>query len=80
MQSVLRWGLWIVSAIAFLGAGAIFTSSQPVQSLCRTNCWFNDFLFVLFGEIGGKIGLSICWLIAAITLMALAYRIRTKPR
>jgi hypothetical protein len=78
MQSVLRWGLWVLSVIALLGAGVIFTSSQPVQSLCRTSCWFNDLLFVLFGELGGKIGLSVSWLAAAVILAALAYRIKTK--
>jgi len=80
MQSVLRWGLWLVSFVAFLGAGAIFTSSQSVQSLCRTSCWLNDLLFVLFGEAGGKIGLSIGWLMAAVILAILAYRMQTKPR
>ena len=78
MQSVLRLGLWVLSVIALLGAGVIFTSSQPVQSLCRTSCWFNDLLFVLFGEVGGKIGLSIGWLTVAVILAALAYRIKTK--
>lgn len=79
MQGILKWGLWLVSFIALLGAGAILASPQPVRSLCRTSCWFNDLLFVLFGEGGGKLGLAMGWLGAAILLAVLAYRMRSKP-
>ena len=76
MRGILRWGFWVLAAIALLGAAGILASTQSVRSLCRTSCWLNDLLFVFLGNAGGKVGLAMVWLATSVVVGFCAYRLR----
>lgn len=55
----------------------ILVSDTPLRQLCRTDCWLNEILFVMFGETRGKQALAILWCLVATLLAALALRMST---
>lgn len=75
-SSIIQVGVVVLVVIAAVGGTAILVSDTPLRRLCRTDCWLNDLLFGMFGELRGKQMLALLWYVAAVLLAILALRIR----
>jgi len=74
----LRAGIYAAALIGVLGGLSILGSDQPLRSICRTSCWLNDLLSIIFGERAGKLALSGLWFAASLWLVGLARKLSKK--
>lgn len=74
----LRIGIYAAALIGMLGGLSVLVSDQPLRSICRTSCWLNDLLSIIFGERAGKLALSGLWFAASLWLVWVARKLGRK--
>ena len=62
MNRILKVGMLVLAGICLLASIATLASDSPVSRQCRTQCWLNELLHLLFGEGGARYVLATLWL------------------